>query len=166
MGIAHELPQLTDKIDVMANKAARISDVLFIPLQAYHQTETFISDFLEALTKKEIQDLNEQWSSFADLYKSCKKSNINQFAEEFAVDLCLHNPFAYLVKIETAQSINSVETVKGEIKGFTYSWSSTSWVWRFAKDMDHAVDQAIEIGKANILAHEKRLKAKAEEAKA
>lgn len=157
MGIANELPLLTDKIDVMATKAARIPDVLFIPLQAYHQTETFIEDFLEGLTKKEVQALNDQWNGFADLYKSCKKRNIKQFAEEFAIDLCLHNPFAYLVKIETAQSINSVEFVNGEVKGFSYSWSSTSWVWRFARDMDHAVDQAIEIAKANILKHGKRL---------
>lgn len=42
---------------------------------------------------------------------------------------------------------------------FNYSWGSTSWVWRFARDMDHAVDQAIEIGIANILEHGKRLEA-------
>lgn len=157
MGIAHELPELTDKIDVMATKAARISDLIFIPFMAAHQTDNFKEDFIEGLTDKEIEMLNQQWSNFAEVFSYGENSSTDDFAQELANDLCLHCPFPYLVKIETAQSIYGVEIQDGEIKGFSYSWSSSSWVWRFARDMDHAVDQAIEIAKANILKHGKRL---------
>lgn len=159
MGIAHELPELTDKIEIMASKAARISDLIYIPLQASHQTDIF-KEFVEGLTDQEIHALNEQWSDFSQIYDIDDDHQINEFAQEIAIDLCLHCPFAYLVKIETTQSVYGGELKDGELKEFSYSWGSYSMEWRFAHDMNHAVDQAIELGKLNLQKHGKLLATK------
>lgn len=156
MAIVNNLYELTDKIHAMSGKATRISDLIFIPFQAAHQTEMFISEFMESLTDKEIAKLTEQWPSFPDFYSFSSSCNPSDFAQEFANDLCLHCPFPYLVKIETANSINNIEVEDGNITGYSYSWGSFVMQWRFAKDLEHAVDQAIEIGTQNINSHAKK----------
>lgn len=147
---------LADAIDDMEMSATMIGDIFFIPTLDADDVNDTILDMLMYMDDDNVELLEKQFPSFKlikESYDNCaNRHDRNDFYFNFVNDLKDNSENPFLVQIKVCESVSSVYigADNDEITGWGGSWSSFSSTWILAYSMEHAIDQAITIGRERL----------------
>lgn len=146
---------LVDAIDDMEMSATIIGDIFFIPTLDAEDVNDTIMDMFQYMDDENVELLEQQFPSFKlikESYDNCaNRLDERDFYFEFVNDLKKNSENPFLVQVKVCQNISSVYINEDDvITGWGGSWGSYSSTWILAYSMEHAIDQAITIGRENL----------------